>query len=521
MSGFERENREDSPDVPRPSSVHEEVRRGALVNALGVVGKIAGPSFLLVVTRLYGADVFGVFITASALIEMSIALLTAGFKDAILIFVARHADEKAPGPNRPLYAAIANAFAWSLGLAAFLVTAALLVGPVALPRLFDYGEALALAVSIMALALPFMAFDRIVIAATQGLKIMKYEALINGGARPLMLLVLALVVYPLSGDVLGLTLAYLATQICMAAVAIGIYRREFAWRPLWGAFRSFRVNREMVRFAIPQNLNLTLDRFLTNMDVLMLGAFGVSAQWVGFYGAGALIVRELRHIKLVFSSAFAPHIVRLHHQGRIDELARSLASTARWVSTLLVPALLGVAVLRGDLLSLVVPDFEGQETLFMLALLPVPYFQGSFGLAGNAVVMTGNSHLNLFNNLVAGGGNFALNLWLIPVFGPLGAAIASSTAAAVKAVLEVTELRVVVGVPLYVRSWFQPHVAGTIAAVILVLVTQTGWPALALQNRLLLVAGLVGIALGLTYALLPFAASPSETVSEEPAQRKA
>ncbi len=443
------------------ANIKQELRRGALVNALGVVGKISGPAFLIVVNRLYGGDVFGVFITAAALVQMAIAFLTAGFKDATLMFVARHAGD--PEDHRLLYGALANSLAWSLLFSVVLIVLTIAFGPALLPGLFDYGDRLLTMLSWMVLVLPLMAFDHIVSAATQGLRIMKYEALMNGGVRPLALLLLSAGCYLISPDVRGLTLAYVGTQVIAAVFAIFIFRRELEWRRLWRASRTFRVNREMIGFALPQNLNLALDRFLTNIDVLMLGFFGVSAGMVGFYGPAALFVRELRQIKLIFSSAFAPHIVRLHRRGEIRQLASTLADTSRWIATLAVPALLALAILRRDLLAVVSPAFAGMDALFMLLLLPIPYLQCSLGLAGNTVVMTGHSRLNLANNVATGAINVALNLWLIPLLGLPGAAIASSLSLVVKAVLEVSEMYYIVGVPLLARRLYKPHLAGLLA----------------------------------------------------------
>lgn len=445
--------------------VHDEVQRGAKVNALGVVGKMAGPALLVVITRLYGPDVFGIFITASAIIDMTLAFLTAGFKDAALMYVSRHADK---ADRRPLYQSLANAFGWSLLLGVTLALALFLLSPTVMPYLFQYGDRLSTMVQWMAVALPLMAFDRIVLAATQGLKLMKYEALVNGGLRPVLLLVSAVALYLAMPGILGLAIAYAVTQTTVWLISLVIYHREFQWKPLWRAARSFRVNRELISFAIPQNLNLALDRFLTNIDVLMLGYFGVSARLVGFYGAGAMIVRELRQIKLIFSSALAPQIVRLHRQKQVQQLSDVLATTSRWIATITIPALFAVAILRGDLLYLVSPEYSGRETLFMLLLLPIPYLQCSFGLAGNTVVMTGNSRLNLTNNFATGLVNILLNVWLIPPFGLAGAALASALAMLLKTALEIIEVRYMIGVPLLVHKLYKPHVAGLLAGTVLI-----------------------------------------------------
>lgn len=444
--------------------IEHELQRGALVNVLGTLGKMAGPSFLILVTRLYGADVFGVFITATSFVEMALAFLTAGFKDGALLSVARHADYE--DERDRLYQLLANTLGWSLLFAAVLILLGFTAGPWVLPTLYEeYGARLVSALQIMVLALPVLAFDRIVIAATQGLKIMTYDAIANGGLRPLTLLGAAAAFWAWMPTTTGLALAYLTTQGLLGGLALWIYTRELAWRPLLDAVRDFELDREMLAFALPQNLNMTLERFLTNIDVIMLGMFGVSAATTGFYGAGARVVRELLNVKQVFSNAFVPHVVRLHRQGRASELSALFSKTSRWIATLAVPALGAVALLRTDILRLISPEFAGMDALFMLALLPIPYLQCSVGLAGNIVVMTGHSQLNLLNSATTALANALLNVWLIPVLGPLGAALASTAATVLKTIMELVEAWGVAQTCLLLRAVYRPHLAGALVAV--------------------------------------------------------
>ncbi|PEN08781.1 hypothetical protein CRI93_03215 [Longimonas halophila] len=445
-------------------STQDELRRGALVNTLGTLGKLAGPSLLIVVTRLYGADVFGIFITAVAFIEAGLAFLTAGFRDGALISVARHADHD--DETDKLYQLLSNTLGWSLGFAVILAGLVFVAGPQLIPLLYDsYGTRLLHMLQWMVLALPILAFDRIVIAATQGLKIMKYDAISNGGLRPVTLLATGAGFWFWMPSETGMALAYVSTQALLGVVALYVYSRELEWKPLWQAFRTFTLDRELMRFAIPQNLNMTLERFLTNIDVLMLGMFGVSARTTGFYGAGAMIVRELLSIKQVFSNAYAPFIVRLHRAGRTAELSKTYSRTTLWVITIAIPALLAVGVMRNDLLRLVSPEFAGLDTLFMLLLLPIPYLQCSFSLAGNIVVMTGHSRLNLLNSTITGVLNVLLNVWLIPVLGLVGAALASTIATSVKMALEVVEAHWVANARLLISEIFRPHLAGALVVV--------------------------------------------------------
>ncbi|MEM1041067.1 MAG: oligosaccharide flippase family protein [Bacteroidota bacterium] len=449
------------PDPPPGNDgrgqVQDEVQRGAVVNALGLAAKVTGPLFLLVVTRLYGAEVFGVFVSAAALVEIALALLTSGFRDAAVRYVARYAESD----RARLYDALANTLGLSIGGAMLLAAATQVVAVPIVRALYDFGDVLAPAVQVMALALPLMAFERIVLAATQGLRIMKYEAFFGGALKSLILLVMAYALHLAMPTVQGLVIAWMLAQATSSFVALAIYGREFAWRPLGHAFRRFRLDRKLLSFAIPQNLNMTLNRFLTGVDVLMLGALGASAAAVGTYGAGAAVVREIRQVRLAFSSALAPQIARLYGQGEREALSRVYSTTARWTATLGIPLLLAVAVLHTDLLRVFYPDYE-DAAAFMLWLLLIPYLSTGFGLAGNVVVMTGHSRLNLFNSVSSGIINVALNFVLIPRFGLVGAAAASALGSLVTTVLQLFEAHWIVGVSMQLGVIYRPHVAGLV-----------------------------------------------------------
>lgn len=488
-------------DEPDPD-LQAEVRRGAFVNALGVVGKMAGPAFLIVVTRLYGADAFGVFISAMALIEMAIALLTAGFKDGALLFVARHAGSR--DEEKSLYQALANALVFSAMLAVVLVAIAFFVASDVLPRLYPYGTRLTVVLQVMSIALPFMIVDRVVVAATQGLRIMRYEAMINGGIRPILLVATAVAFWYVLPDERGLSYAYLATQGTVALVAVAVYTRELLWQPLLRALRHFRVNRELVSFAIPQNLNMTFERFITNVDIVMLGMFNVSAFMVGFYGAGAMIVREIRQLKMIYTGALAPHIVRLYSNREYHTLARMASLTSYWIARLAVPVLLAIAILRNDLVELVSQEFAGQDTLFMLFLLVIPYLQCTLGVAGNVVVMTGHSRMNLLNSVATGATNVVLNILFIPGFGLVGAALASAISAFIRAVLEVLQMRILLRVPYYIREMIAPHAAGLLAvAVVAGMWVATPLPLENLSGRIVVLAVSLVVFLGALVLLRP------------------
>lgn len=478
-------------------SIDSELKKGAFVNFIGVVGKMAAPVFLVVVNRFYGPDVFGIYITANIAVEIIIAFLTSGFKDGALIFVARYADDK--GEQKNLYNSLANAFAWSIGFSLIVLFAGILFGERILEFAYqeDFNEGLSIMFRFMLIAIPLMAFERIVLAATQGLKIMKYDALNNGWLRPIALLLFSVLFWFIQPNLTGMALAYLATQILLFTVSLWIYSRELSWLKLFHGFGTFKIDKEFLDFAIPQNINMTLNRFITGIDVLMLPAFGFSPTIVGFYGAGSMIIREVKAIKMVFSTAFAPFIVRFHKEDKSEELSHNFSRTAGWIATLVIPVLILIAIFKQDILAIIHPEYGGAST-FMYFLLPIPYMYCSFSLAGNIVAMTGHSKLTLLNSIMVSVANVIMNLILIPLFGIIGAAIASAIATISLHSLELGEARWVADAKLYLKDIYKPHLAGLISAILLAVgLILVPWFTTGLIPQIVLSAIVLGVFAGL------------------------
>ena len=472
-------------------SASHQVRQGAIVNALGTAGKLAGPAFLVLVSRLYGPDVWGIYATAYALVQMLHALLTSGLADGTIMYVANYLGkpEEDDGNYRAIATAIVVGVAGSLLPVIFFVAG----GDRLIADQFEFGDRLKPVLLWMGAALPLMALERAILSATQGLGIMKYQAIVAGIARPLLLLGAAAAAWFVRPDETGIAVSFLGAQVLVTAMAVACFGCEFSWSALRASLRRFRAHPGLIRFTIPQSINATFDRFTTNVDVLILGLLGATATTTGFYSAGALIVRELRHIKLIFSSALSPQIARLYKAGQRAELSHVLSSTARWTSAAAIPVIVVVGLLRNDLMWVVNSSYGDLDALFILLLLPIPILKCSVGMAGNVVVMTGRPRLNLINGLTEGTLNVLLNLWLIPKFGLMGAAGASSIAAVVRATMEVTEIYRLVNVRFIPSIMIGPLAAGLLAVFFIVATKVLTDVAATLPGRVAVAVGAIAV----------------------------
>jgi len=445
-----------------------QLARGSAVNAVGLIGKVLDPGFLLVVTWLFGPAVVGVYLLALFLIEMAATLATAGLADATTVFGSRLSagDEGAQETSDEVHRVLGVAFGLAIIASLCVVVAAYLGADLLVSALYPEMPQLAPALKLFAWSIPPLAVARLSVAGTKARMRMEYDAVIFGFARPLLILLLGVLSWWLDTGLQGLIAAFVVAHCLLALFGLGALSRYFEVGRVWRSLGRFSGTRQLLAFAIPQNLNMTVNRYLARIDVIMLGALGHQAPELAFYGTAALIAGNLRQIRLVFGTAMLPVATRHHRDGDIASLQDTLTRLTRWTASIVIPAALVLVIVRADILRLFHETYTGDST-FMVLLLAGALFGCVTGLAGNTLVSTGHTGWTLFNSVLVAVVNTGLNLWLIPSFGLMGAALATVVAITVVSILQMVELRALEHVSIDWRGVFQPLAGLAVGAVAL------------------------------------------------------
>jgi O-antigen/teichoic acid export membrane protein len=456
---------------------HETIVRGTLLNVLGSCGKALIPVYFILITRLFGPAVMGVYYLAFIAVDMALSLTAAGFNDGVLMYCSRYADDSAD--EERFYQVLANGFLGTTLIALLLIFLCHFGGPEIIRANYPQQGFLE-TVQIMSLALPFVVLSIVIIAATKSQMSMKWDAFLMGFLRPLLLILGALLAFMVQDrmprqQLRMLALGYLVMSMFIAVAALIIYARFFSFVKLLRAFVSFRLQKGLLTFVVPQNLNRTFNTFVTSLDVMMLGYFGFPAETVGFYGIGAQIVRNVREIKLAVAGSYAPVIVRQHMAGDIQSMSVTMSLISRWTISIALPLAVAVGILRQDLLLLFHDSFT-MDSSFMLVLLVPPLLSCGFGIAGNVMVMSGYSLLNLLNSVTVAACNCLFNALLIPRFGLLGAAVATLLASACLSCLQLVETRYFLKARVFWGMIYQPYLAALPVIALLLLFSALSLP---------------------------------------------
>jgi O-antigen/teichoic acid export membrane protein len=491
----------DAPAPPAEGRLDHHLVRGAFVNVLGLTAKLIQPLLFLLLTWMFGPTVMGLYFLATSIGDMATSAVTSGYVDATMIYGSRNVDAAARDERAAatLYQVLGNAFAFALGTGVLFILAAQFGADAFVARLYPTHPEVAPALRLLAWSLPFAAFSTTAVAATKIHMRMEYDAGIMGFGRPLLLLTGCGTARLLDAGVVGLMSATLVTHVLVSGLALWAFLRHFDGRRALAATLRPKFHREMLEFAIPQSLNMTLNKYVTRLDVVLLAKFGQPAAMLAFYSTAALITSNLREVKLIFSSALAPVAARYHGAGDRAALEETLGRVSRWTTTLIVPLLILVTVLRNDLLRIASKSYSG-DTRFMLLLLVPPFLSCAFGLAGNLVTYAGRSGWTLTNSAMIAVLNTGFCWLLIPRYGLFGASLATATAMTLISALQMIELKWLEGVAIRAAAVYKPHVAMLVAAGALALLWDpAGLPGL--PARIAVALGTVALYAGVLYAL--------------------
>lgn len=170
------------------------------------------------------------------------------------------------------------------------------------------------------------------------------------------------------------------------------------------------------------------------MDVLILGFF-VSTSLIGAYEIAWRVASFALQLTDAIRESIFPQISKLHTEGKFEEISELLY---RWIQLplyLTIPALTGAIVLGREVLG--VPF--GQEVVVAFPVLVIfmaeKIMRTVHLLYSAAVFAMDRPELGYRGEVIGLGMNLVLNLALIPPFGILGAAVATTVSSIVTAVV--------------------------------------------------------------------------------------
>lgn len=396
--------------------------QGSFLRAAGAVSllRLAG-GLLLFITQVLlaawmGAEAFGLYSYAWTWVAVIATIAGLGFGSTSVRFLASYRVEQLGARMRGLVS-----FGRVMTLSVGTVAAA---GSIVLASVLADNSPYLNSLRLALVAVPALAFLQLEAAYARAFNWMTLSTLAEQIGRPVLLIVLGAALYEL-GDkptaeayVVACLVAYVLATVVQHMVVDRRLRRVMGTGPgerepaLW-----MRVSAVLLLISGAQMIRI-------NTDLLLVGTLLEPAD-LGIYTAAVRTATLVSFVLGIGSVVAQPQLSALHARRNRVELKRFLAATTRWILLASLLAGIVVVVFGAQILEFFGRDFtSGYPSLLILTAGHV--LVAVLGPLTSFLMMTGRQDSAAVVHVSSAVANVLLNLALIPRFGVVGAAVASS-----------------------------------------------------------------------------------------------
>ncbi|KAB1189926.1 oligosaccharide flippase family protein [Haloferax sp. MBLA0076] len=221
----------------------------------------------------------------------------------------------------------------------------------------------------------------------------------------------------LFGNILGDTVA--------AILGLFVINRYVPLRTVFGSVASKLSERQLLTFNVLNIALVLLVMSLYHIDVIMIRMF-LGNDETGYYKAALALAEYMWFVPIVLQSLLLHSTSSLWSSGEHERVSRMSARITRYTALLTIVMAIGIAVLADRF----VPYYFGAD--FLPVVAPLIYLlPGALGFAiARPIYAISQGNGNLKPLIFATGGaallNLVLNFILIPEYGIIGAAVATS-----------------------------------------------------------------------------------------------
>ena len=397
-------------------SVSQKVKVDSLWNVIGFgITGFNGFVLLLVISRVYDTNVLGTFNIAYAIYILVSQLAGVGIHFSVLKHTAQHIESK---EEKIL---ILNA---GILLTLFVSILIMIISYFLrdLFKIFFDNPSAIKSIVLMLPALVFFTLNKVILSFHNACRHMKVYAILY--TLRSILLVLCLILFVLIGvDGESLTAIFSISEFVLFCV-ISIYSfKYFSLNLSKGVRRWIKIH---FNFGLKSLLGSVFVDVNTRVDVLILGCF-LSDRWVGIYSFAGMMIEGFNQFPLVFSKIINPIISNYKFNKNKEELRQMIRKGRNLSYKYIVPGGI-LAVLLFPLIISVFqlnPDYINAWVPFTI-LMSGSLFNVGYGPFIMLLSQTGYPLSQSLLYILIFITNLLFNLILIPFFGIIGAAIATS-----------------------------------------------------------------------------------------------
>lgn len=461
-----------SPAVSGEDTSLNRMAVGAGISLFGV-GLARGLDFVkqVAMARLLGPQLFGLYAIGWNALRMVGILATMGLHTGVMHFGTEYRGKDDGAFRSVLTRSVLLSFAigWAITLVLWLaapwMTASLFNEPQFLP-LFR----------VFSLMLPFLGALRVAAVATRISQRMQFSILAEEISQSTINLLLFVVFYLLGWQLLGAIVATVLSYAAALALAVYFLYRLFG-SVLTSPARPPVGDRRLLAYSAPTALAEMSGAVITRVDRIFLGVYRTSVD-VGVYQAAAQLSIIMASILYAFNMILMPMISEQYHKKDLRQLEELFRINTKWGIYSVVPLVLVIVFASSDVMTVLFGQEYASGASALLILTVGQFINIATGATATILIMTGNQTTWFRLSLVMMGISLALNLLLVPRWGIIGAAIATSFTVSGQYLISLFIIRRLLHLWPYDRRYVKGILAALVTGGLLLIVRFFGLPPL-------------------------------------------
>jgi len=205
---------------------------------------------------------------------------------------------------------------------------------------------------------------------------------------------------------------------------------------------------------------------------LMLG-FYMESKDIGIYNAGMKIALSTTVLLYVSNTILVPSISKYCANCDWDALKKQYHAVVFYLIMMALPIFILVAYLGDGMLALFGDEFVESYTVLFILMIG-QFVNIATGSAGYILMMSGKEKIEAINIFITLLLNICMNIYLIPVYGIVGAAIATSTSLIIVNIMRVYQNYKIVGLPWFDKDIFWITLYSALCVTCIELLSLTG-----------------------------------------------
>ena len=400
------------------------IARGTSIAIVGVAtGLVFNFSARLIIARYSLQAEYGIFSLSLAILNVAMLLATLGFRQGATRYIAfSRGRDDAAGVRGTISASLRLTIAAGscVGIAIFFAADTIATG------IFHTSD-LAIALKIFALSVPFFALINVLAAVFRGFDRIEPQVYFEYIMLNMLFLLLLAVIVSIGLPFITILYAYLASLVVTFAVfAVFSIRKLPQMAGSLEMKRASPVTKDLLLFSLPLLGAVILTGVMNWINTLMLGHFR-TPEAVGLYNAAHPLAQFIAEPLVALLLIYTPIATGLYSRNRMSELRRDYTVLVKWLMVITLPIFLVLFLFPEAVIRL----FFGAgyvEAGTALRVLSFGFIIGNLsGPNRGTLVALGHARFLMWTTLAAVLLNVVLNIFLIPLLGIVGAAIAFAT----------------------------------------------------------------------------------------------